>query len=361
MPSLLFKITNAGLIGAQNALNTGIRVRLTSFKLGSGYNYIPNGTEVGLAGTTLYEDSITSYKNMPDGSLVLVCSVDVQAGPFDFGEIGIYTDTGALFAIATLPQRQTKYTSLGSNINSTFTFNCHMRLAQSTGIFEISAIDHAASELYVKWRDVKPPLDMPDPRVTRLLITDLDTHGDSAALVQTPDETWSIQSNLICVGPLRTILVSTNTYVEVTTGSWTNMFPGLLSATLAASDTATIVLQMPNCQFREATATLSGSNVRFTFVDPLTTALALTDKISVWCNNFDRMLGVKALNGNYLTVSGNGTRDAGLRYDVDVTALATAIFANVACADVNTMFTRCSITPAPVGSPVGTPVGTPVG
>lgn len=345
---LLFKITDAGLVGAAQALNSGIRVVLSSFRLGGGVNYVPNGTETALAGAQLYSAPVTGYRNMPDGSLVVICTVDVQAGPFDFGEIGIYTDAGVLFAIATLPQLQTKYTSLGSNVNSTFTFNCHLRLAQSTGIFQISAIDQAAPELYVRWHEIKPPLEMPDPRITQITVTDQDNHRDVSTLTQTPDGQWSIQSNLVCAGPASAIIASTLSYVEVAAAVWQNAFPGTVAATLAAVSNTTLVLQMSGSRFRKVVATASGANVRLTFQGAnLSTALALTQTVSIWCNNVSRAIGVRAINGNYITASGNGTVGSPLRFDIDLAALVAAIG-----------------TPTPVGSPVGTPVGkvgSPVG
>ncbi len=349
MPStLMFKITDAGLLNAANALAQGIRVRITEFKLGSGFGYVPNGNEVGLAGTTLYAESVTSYRNMPDGSLVIVCSVDVQAGPFEFGEVGLYTDTGLLFAVATLPQRQTKYSSLDSNINSTFTFNCHLRLAQSTGIFEVATISIPPYEAYARWHEIKPPLQMPDPRITQITVTDIDNHRDVTTLTQTPDGNWSIQSNLICAGPSTAIIASTLTYVEVSAAVWQNAFPGSVAATLAAVANTTLVLQMSGSRFRKVVATASGANVRLTFQGAnLTTALALTQTVSIWCNNNPRAVGVRAINGNYIIASGNGTVGSPLRFDIDLAALVAAIG-----------------TPTPVGSPVGTPVGkvgSPVG
>lgn len=348
MATLMFKVTDAGLLNAANALAQGIKVRLTNFKLGSGFGYVPNGNEVALQGTVLYSDSITSYRNMPDGSLVVICSVDVQAGPFDFGEIGLFTEAGLLFAVATLPQRQTKYTSLDTNINSTFTFNCHLRLAQSNGIFQVAAIDAPAFELYAHWYDIKPAVDMSDPRVTHITVLDPDSHNDMATLVQTPDGQWSIQTNLICAGPASPIIGSAVNFVEVSAATWQAAFPGTVASTLAAVANTTLVVQASGSRFRKVVATASGANVRLTFQGAnLPAAMALTETISIWCNNVVRAIGSRAVNGNYTIASGNGTQASPLRFDIDLAALAAALNA------LN-----------PVGSPVGTPVGkvgSPVG
>ena len=133
---LNFKITSVGLVAAANALATGIRIKFGNFKIGSGFGYTVTGGETAMQGTTLYEAPVTKYTDWVDGSLRVTLTIDPQAGPFSFGEVGLYTDAGILFALAVLPQQQTKYSSLNSGVNATFTFNCHLKLAQGTAIFD---------------------------------------------------------------------------------------------------------------------------------------------------------------------------------------------------------------------------------
>jgi len=133
----VFIVTQVGLDDSTDAAHSGIAVKLTTFKVGSAYGYTPTKTDTGLHGSTLYTDNITSFSTASDGSLIVTCTMAPAAGPFDFGEVGIYTDGGALFALLALPQLEHKYSSLGSNVTSTFTFQCYLRLGQAGGIIEI--------------------------------------------------------------------------------------------------------------------------------------------------------------------------------------------------------------------------------
>ena len=139
MTADVFIVTQVGLDDATSAADAGIFLQLATFKVGSAFGYTPTVSDTGLHGTVLYTDAITSFSTAGDGSLIVNCTIDVNAGPFDFGEVGIYTTGGALFALMALPALEHKYTALGSNVASTFTFQCYLRLGQAGGIIEIVA------------------------------------------------------------------------------------------------------------------------------------------------------------------------------------------------------------------------------
>lgn len=135
-----FVVTDVGLAAAVNAAEQGIKVVLKTFQIGSAYGYTPQKTDTALHGSILYQDQITNYRVSSDGSLVVTCAMSVDAGPFQFGEIGIFTDGGQLFCLAALAQPLMKYSSLGSNIASTYSFDAYLRLGQSTTVIEIDSI-----------------------------------------------------------------------------------------------------------------------------------------------------------------------------------------------------------------------------
>lgn len=138
MTADVFKVTQVGLDASTSAAASGIRLVLATFKVGSAYGYTPNKSDTALHGSVLYTASITSFSTSSDGSLIVNCTMSVEAGPFDFGEVGIYTDAGVLFALMALPQIEHKYTSLGTNVASTFTFSCYLRLGQAGGVIQIN-------------------------------------------------------------------------------------------------------------------------------------------------------------------------------------------------------------------------------
>lgn len=137
MTADVFVVTQAGLDAAVSAANGGIYLQLTTFQVGTGVNYTPTLSDTALHGTSLYTDNISSFSTALDGSLIVNCTINVNAGPFDFGEVGIYTSTGALFALMALPQLEHKYSALGTTVASTFTFSCYLRLGQAGGVIQI--------------------------------------------------------------------------------------------------------------------------------------------------------------------------------------------------------------------------------
>lgn len=133
-----FIVTQVGLNNSVNAAAHGIQLVLATFKVGSAFGYTPSKNDTALHGTVLYTDNITNYSTDSQGNLVINCTINVTAGPFSFGEVGIYQSDGTLFALMALPALQQKFSSLGTNIASTFTFTCYMRLGQAGGVIQIT-------------------------------------------------------------------------------------------------------------------------------------------------------------------------------------------------------------------------------
>jgi hypothetical protein len=276
--ALYFRVTDAGLAAATDAANQGLRLALTRFKLGSSYGYTPTGTETALAGTIVYDEPISSYKNMPDGSMIFVCSVLPAAGPFTFGEIGLFTDAGLLFAVATFPDPQDKYVSSGSSVNSTFTFNCHMNLTQRATQFNLSAATTPAAEIYMRWDQVVPLASMPDPRVLRVVINQPDSRGDQPTLSAKTGGGWTVDGVMLPL--LSTAAVnSTTTYVDISADSWLGAIPGSLQSTVAGTSSTTLVVQVDANTFRLATAAVVGGAVRLTYTVALATAATGTVRL----------------------------------------------------------------------------------
>jgi hypothetical protein len=92
------QLTNAG--AALLNENTG-PIQISSYQLGSDYGYIPEPTDTAIHGSLVYTGSPSQYfvvnSNVVKYSIVL----DYSLGPFTFGEIGLFTSTGVLFALAT--------------------------------------------------------------------------------------------------------------------------------------------------------------------------------------------------------------------------------------------------------------------
>jgi hypothetical protein len=92
------QLTNAG--AALLNANTG-PIQVSSYKLGSAFGYVPAPTDTDIHGTLVYTGAPSQYFVVNSNVVKYSVVLDYSLGPFNFGEIGLYTSTGVLFALAT--------------------------------------------------------------------------------------------------------------------------------------------------------------------------------------------------------------------------------------------------------------------
>lgn len=196
-------VTQEGLNAANAATPFGPWVHITSFKIGSAWGYdsqkIPQDTDID--GDLLYHGVPTQYKNLGNGVLDIILRIPADAGPFKFGEVAIFNkdDTGTehLFAKAVFDEPQTKYSSLGTNVASSFTIHALIKLEQSVAVFKIDTLTNNAIMEVDRWSDVLLPYLSADPDTPLLLVRELDGAGCSSLLhYSVPgEEKWTIGTN----------------------------------------------------------------------------------------------------------------------------------------------------------------------
>ena len=126
--NLIFQITNTGVTAANNANQSGPKVNITAFKVGSAYNYTPAPGDTALHGTTLYTGGIAGYAVDTNDSVVFTIQMDQSVGSFSFGEIGLYDSNGNLFALGALVNPQEKVQASGSNAGNVVSFQIKLTL-----------------------------------------------------------------------------------------------------------------------------------------------------------------------------------------------------------------------------------------
>ena len=136
MASPQFVLTTAGLAAATAATPSGPYVHIVVFRLGSGYGYAPVLADSGLHGTQLYSAAPRSYTMITADTGNFICEVPSTAGPFMYGEIGLYLPGGVLFALATFPTLQQKFSLATDGLPQVLRFNCLIKLAQGVAVFQ---------------------------------------------------------------------------------------------------------------------------------------------------------------------------------------------------------------------------------
>jgi len=200
----LFLITNAGLAAASVAMPEGPYIHIVGFQIGSGYGYTPTSSQTSIQGTLLYSASPTSYQSIGNNTLDILCEIPPTAGPFQFGEValfladadGNFSSSSVMFCIAVFETPQTKFSSLGTNVVSSYDLNCLLKLQQSTAVFQISdaTVPPAIYNIF-QWSDVYPPDISANPSIPQYLVKELNSFGDASILANATVDNWSIESS----------------------------------------------------------------------------------------------------------------------------------------------------------------------
>ena len=266
-----FIVTQVGLNNTTSAAQPGgLLVKLPTFKLGAGTGYTPTKSDTALHGAVVYTGVITGFIRQGDGSLLIACVVPPDAGPFTFGEIGIYTDAGDLFALACLPTPVTKVGGLSSGFGATYTFNGLLKLGASATTIDLEALGPTTFPVqYISTWAALEPAPLVGPQLYFTIISQVDNKGDySVAVRNATTGKWSIQTNYRAVRPTAVIntVAGDKSYLTISLASWLVLCPG--DTSLAKAIATSFVVQAPNGYMCMATASAAGSFVQFTFSEP---------------------------------------------------------------------------------------------
>lgn len=276
-------VTNVGVAAASVATPTGPFIEISSFKIGSAYGYTPLPTDTDINGDLLYEGTPLTYKYVGDNTLDIVCRIPTEAGPFQFGEVALFLTGGAMFAKAAFADPQIKYSSLGTNVLSTYTFNCLLKLAQSVAVFQVNTnclppdiweVDH--------WADVYPSAISANPGIPSILVRELDPKGDSTLIFNTSGSHWTVGTNYSSVyeGPCQT---STTTDIVIATSSLQSLYPELFVHELPTTTSHEYVIETSTGYLRavsQVVLSTDGTTLTFTTTAAFPAAPASGD--TVW-------------------------------------------------------------------------------
>jgi hypothetical protein len=276
---LNFKITSAGLAAAASKQAQGLKLAITAFQVSSAYGVTVTGNETVMPGNVLLTAPVNRYDLLPGGGIVINCTLSPQSGPFEFGSIGLFSDTGVMVALASFATPQQKYPSLGQAISSVVSFDCILKLGQGTAIFDLSYANQTSTAAFGRWKDVKPELQMTDQRIHTFFVEELDDKNDLTMLVKRPDGlTWSVQSSMFLLSAAVPYTGLATSSVSIEASAWATALKNLPAQ-------GTFVVEFPGSVFRKVSI-VGTSPVSLVFTDEWPEAVDAPGNLRLFTNSF---------------------------------------------------------------------------
>ena len=269
MAQALFVITDAGINSLFEAEEKGIRCAITKFTLGNAYGYDPVGEDTAMHGDLLYSGEPSRYKYIDQKTKLIVCEVPVEAGPFTFGEIGLWLDDGTLFALCSLGNAIEKYSSNESSVASSITLNCLLTVEQGISHLTIGYEDNPASTGAIEidtagsWLNMDSPLNMgKDIFIQEVIVQEPSPDGRQTLLLRDLiNDDWQVASTWSF---LKEAVPTSSDANSVTFAN-----QAIIDSDYIDSTPNGYLIQVGNA-FRLATGNRDGENLKLTFNDPLT-------------------------------------------------------------------------------------------
>lgn len=220
-----FKITQVGINALTAAGHQGLKVSITTFKLGSAYGYTPALGDTSLHGGVVYTSQPAAWNMLSESSRDVVCKVPATAGPFAYGEIGLYLEDGTLFALAAFGSLQVKSSAM-SGIANALTFHCVLDVGANPAVIQVIAgtagvVANVGNTHFVTGPDLMPG------KPNALIVTEPVNGSNSLFMTYSNYNQWNVQNYLqVASGTVTALSADKKTVTSVA-------FSELASTTLA--------------------------------------------------------------------------------------------------------------------------------
>jgi hypothetical protein len=156
-----FVITQAANQAITGTVLSGLRVDISEFRLGSDFSTPASPLDEGLQGSTIYTAVPSSYYYYDENTIGIRLEIDAGVGPFEFGEIGLFSQSGMMVARASLGSLQQKYGPSGGGMPNIWKIVALVRFSQAPSLFIINTSLASALLEVAHFGLLQPPGMMP--------------------------------------------------------------------------------------------------------------------------------------------------------------------------------------------------------
>lgn len=183
-------ITSAGLLAISNADAGGFKINITTFSVsGHQYSAEPSPSSTKLNGSALYTGNVQSVERLDNASVRYECTIPADkptTGSYTIGEIGLYLDTGELFALGRIDPSLNKRTGLA------FTIFPIISASRLSGVVNVTVSDTSNLSTTIVNRLPKPT----DSLSNAVILSDANRDYESpfvgaSVALKTGDAQWS--------------------------------------------------------------------------------------------------------------------------------------------------------------------------
>lgn len=183
-------ITTAGLAAASVATPTGPYIHIVKFRLGDDYTTPAQVTDTDIVGAMVYEGTAVSYNYYSTDTVQVNLEIPAEAGPFGYGELGVYLEDDVLFGRFSFGAIRTKLPSTLSGYANILRIKVLIKLVgQGPAVFQIENLGEQDVLEIDTLMTLQPPGDHPE--VPMAIVHEPNDYQESVLLYKHDETFWN--------------------------------------------------------------------------------------------------------------------------------------------------------------------------
>ena len=227
-----FLWTDQGLAAVTVANPGGPYIHVASFRLGSGFGYVPTRGQTALRGSLLYTSTPATYTVVDADTIDVILAVEVNIGDFSFGEIGLYNDNNILLATCVFDSLQEKVRAVGNQAGNRYRIHARLKLAQAPAVCIVNVTNGLSLLEVPAWQNLAAPIDQLN-QANAVIVHEKNVSGQSVLVYRENDTEW-VPSG----------------YVKIFTGNISDVGTTATTSTIVHNALPSVAIRLPRTDSR---------------------------------------------------------------------------------------------------------------